>query len=168
MYMLHRSRYAFAGLFAVLVACSQGLSAAEPDTRQQDTVAIEQLIIKYAHAYDSLDVEGYVGVFAEDARFTFTGNELNGREEIRGFITGAKERADSAPATTPPTRSFHSISNTLIEFDSPTTARHRSYWQVIAGPVGVGPYIITNMGYYDDVVTKQNGQWLIQSRNIPQ
>jgi hypothetical protein len=38
---------------------------------------------------------------------------------------------------------------------------------VLSGPVG-GPFTVTNMGYYDDVLTKENGQWLIQSRNIPQ
>ncbi len=162
--MLHILKNTIAGLF---VMAGISVFAAEPmtDTRAQDTVAIQQLIVKYAHVYDTLDVEGYVSVFAEDAVFSFTGNTLNGREEIRAFITGAKQRRESAPAE-PATKSFHSISNTMIEFDSATTARHRSYWQVLAGPAG-GPFTVSNMGYYDDVVTKQNGQWLIQSRNIP-
>lgn len=167
--MLRMLKHTVVGLFAVLVVGPQTLFAAEPmtDARAADTVAIQQLVVKYAHVYDSLDVEGYVSVFAEDAVFSFTGNTLHGREEIREFITNAKQRRESAPATEPATRSYHSISNTRIEFDNDTTARHRSYWQVLSGPVG-GPFTVSNMGYYDDVVTKQNGQWLIQSRNIPQ
>lgn len=136
------------------------------EARAADTVAIQQLIVRYAHAYDSLDVEGYVGVFAEDAVFSFTGNALNGRGEIRKFITDAKQRRESAPAADPATKTYHSITNTLVEFDSDTQAHQRSYWQVLTGPAG-GPFT-SNVGYYDDVVVKQNGEWLIQSRNIPQ
>jgi len=136
------------------------------DMRAADTVAIQQLIVKYAHVYDSLDVEGYVSVFAEDAEFTFPGNTLKGRAEIRKFIEGAKQRRESATTTGPVTMSYHSISNTLIEFSGPDTAHHRSYWQVLSGPAG-GPFTVTNMGYYDDVVQRHNGQWLIQSRTIP-
>ena len=56
--------------------------------------------------------------------------------------------------------------NTLIEFVSDTEANHRSYWQIISG-VGGGQFSVVNVGYYDDVVVKQNGQWLIKTRNIP-
>ncbi|MEY4641782.1 MAG: hypothetical protein RLZZ227_1776 [Pseudomonadota bacterium] len=166
--MRHSLKYTLAGLLALGAAGTRLSTAAEPaDTRAADTIAIEQLVVKYAHVYDSLDVEGYVSVFAEDARFTFTGNELNGREEIRKFISDTKARRESAAAAAPVTKSFHSISNTMIEIDGPATAHHRSYWQVLSGPVG-GPFVVTNMGYYDDVLTKQDGQWLIQSRNIPE
>ncbi len=130
------------------------------DSRARDYAAIQTLIVKYAHVYDSRDVEGYVSVFADDAVFSFTGATLNGRKEIREFIT----RVANSPE--PALKSYHSISNTLIEFDSDTQARHRSYWQIVTGPSG-GPFNVTNMGYYDDVIVKKNGQWLIQTRNIP-
>ena len=164
--MLHMSRNAV--LLLLVAALPTGVLAAEEAaaTRGDDTVAIQQLIVKYAHVYDALDVEGYVSVFAEDAQFTFTGNTLKGHGDIRRFIEGAKQRRETAPATQPATRSFHSISNTLIEFENATTAHHRSYWQVLSGPVG-GPFTVSNMGYYDDVVVKRDGKWLIQSRNIP-
>jgi uncharacterized protein (TIGR02246 family) len=163
--MLHKLKYTAAAC-AVAILCASGTASAEPMTeaRAADTVAIQQLIVKYAHVYDSLDVEGYVSVFTDDAKFTFTGNELNGRDEIREFITGAKQRRESAPDQT--TKSYHSISNTRIQFESDTLAHHRSYWQVVSCTTG-SPCAITNMGYYDDVVVKQDGEWLIQSRNIP-
>ncbi|MEI7949732.1 MAG: nuclear transport factor 2 family protein [Gammaproteobacteria bacterium] len=169
--MLRLLKYTAIAVFAVAtVAISpQSLFAAESmtDARAQDTVAIQQLIVKYAHVYDSLDVEGYVSVFAEDAQFTFTGNTLNGREEIRKFITGAKQRKASTPAAAPAIKSYHSISNTLIEFDSASVAHQSSYWQVLSGPAA-GPFTVTGMGIYEDVLTKRNGQWLIQKRNISQ
>lgn len=165
--MQQRLKHTLAGLVAIAAIGAQ-FASAEPMTeaRAADTVAIQQLIVKYAHVYDSLDVEGYVSVFTDDAKFTFNGNALNGHDEIRAFISGAKQRSESAPAADPAVRSYHSISNTRIQFDSDTQARHRSYWQVLQCVVGE-PCLVTNMGYYDDVVVKQAGEWLIQSRNIP-
>jgi uncharacterized protein (TIGR02246 family) len=169
--MLRLFKYMVVGVVAMVAVtiAPQTVTAAEPmtDVRSQDIVAIQQLVVKYAQSYDALDVEGYVGVFAEDAVFTFTGSTLNGRAEIRKFITDAKQRKASTPATGPVTKSYHSLSNTLIEFVSPTEAHHRSYWQIVSGPAG-GPFTVGNMGVYEDVITKKNGQWLIQKRNIPQ
>lgn len=152
---------------ALLLAAAQAVFAAEAmtDARAADTVAIQQLIVKYAHAYDSFDIEGYVGVFAEDAHFTFNGGDLKGRDAIRQFITGAKQRNEAAEG--PVVKTFHSITNTLVEFDSPTTAHQRSYWQVLQKGSEDEPVIVANAGYYDDTLTKQDGQWLIQTRNIP-
>lgn len=151
-------------MLAIIVTAffSQQGFAAEPmtDARVKDYAAIQTLIVKYAHVYDARDVEGYVSVFADDAVFSFTGNTLNGRKEIREFIT----RVANSPE--PALKSYHLISNTLIEFVSDTQAHHRSYWQIVTGASG-GPFNVTNMGYYDDVVVKQNGQWLIKTRNIP-
>jgi uncharacterized protein (TIGR02246 family) len=145
------------------------VSATEPmtDAQARDRAAIANLIAKYAHTYDALDADGYASVFAADAEFTFGGNTLKGRDAIRGVITGALERrANSAPAE-PATHSYHSISNTLIEFVSDNEAHHRSYWQVVVGPSG-GPFAVTNMGVYQDVIMKRDGEWLIQTRLIPQ
>jgi uncharacterized protein (TIGR02246 family) len=172
--MLNLSKYTLdliLGLILVLViigASPHNGFAAESmtDARAQDLVAIQQLVVKYAHVYDALDVEGYVSVFAEDAQFTFPGNTLNGRADIRKFITAAKERRASAPATGPATKSYHSISNTMIEFVSDSEAHHRSYWQVLTSTAG-GGVTVASVGVYEDVIVKQNGQWLIQKRTIP-
>lgn len=151
-----------------IVIASRQLWAAEPvwDSQLQDRAAIQNLIVKYAHAYDALDADGYAAVFAEDARFTFGGNTLNGRADIRNIITQAQQRRASTPAGETPMQSYHSISNTLIEFVNEHEAHHRSYWQVVTGPAG-GPFSVVNMGVYEDVIMKRNGEWLIQSRLIP-
>jgi uncharacterized protein (TIGR02246 family) len=163
--MLHKFSTVFVLILAtIVVGTSPHISiAAESmtDARAKDYAAIQTLIVKYAHVYDSRDVEGYVSVFTEDAQFTFTGNALNGRGEIRDFITTV------ANSPVPDIKSYHSISNTLIEFVSDTEAHHVSYWQIVSGPVD-GAFIVNNMGVYEDVIVKQNGQWLIQKRHIPQ
>jgi uncharacterized protein (TIGR02246 family) len=171
--MLRSFRHTFIGIFvaaAFVAAVSPHTgSAAEPmtDARAQDRAAIQNLIVKYAHTYDALDADGYVSVFADDAEFTFGGNTLHGRAEIRNVITSALERRANATPAESATKSYHSISNTLIDFVSDNEARHRSYWQVVVGPSG-GPFSVTNMGVYEDVIMKRNGEWLIQKRTIPQ
>lgn len=137
------------------------------EARARDRAAIENLIVSYAHVYDALDADGYAAIFAEDADFTFGGNTLHGRAAIRGVITGALERRAKAPANEPAVETYHIISNTRIDFVSDTEARHRSYWQVVSRTKGSAP-VVANVGYYDDVVVKRNGEWLIQKRVIPQ
>lgn len=137
------------------------------ETRAIDRAAIENLIVSYAHVYDALDADGYAAIFAEDADFTFGGSTLHGRAAIRGVITSALERRAKAPANEPVVETYHIISNTRIDFVSDTEARHRSYWQVVSRAKGSAP-VVANVGYYDDVVVKRNGEWLIQKRVIPQ
>jgi uncharacterized protein (TIGR02246 family) len=147
-------------LLAGLVPAVFAVEAMSP-AKAADYISIQNLVMKYAHVYDSRDVEGYVSIFAEDAKFTFGNTTLNGHKDIRNFITGVA----NSPA--PTNISHHVITDTLIEFVSDIEAHHRSYWEIISGPPG-GPFTVGGIGVYDDVVVKKNGQWLIQTRNIPQ
>jgi uncharacterized protein (TIGR02246 family) len=157
-----------ASLVVLAAAVPQTASAEKvlSDARARDRAAIENLIVSYAHVYDALDADGYASIFTEDADFTFGGNTLHGRAAIRGVITSALERRAKAPANEPIAKTYHVISNTRIEFVSDTEARHRSYWQVVSKPEGAPPAVV-NVGVYEDVVVKRNGEWLIQSRVIP-
>jgi uncharacterized protein (TIGR02246 family) len=171
--MLRSFTTAFIAIVTSLVlvaAVAPQIASAEKvlsEARARDRAAIENLIVNYAHVYDALDADGYASIFAEDADFTFGGNTLHGRAAIRGVITSALERRASASANAPAAKTYHIISNTRIEFVSDTEARHRSYWQVVSRAEGSAP-VVANVGYYDDVVVKRNGEWLIQKRVIPQ
>lgn len=170
--MLRTIKLAFVGVCTTMALTAaiapQRSIAAEPtwDSQLQDRAAIQNLIVKYAHAYDALDADAYAAVFAEDARFTFGGNTLTGLAAIRNIITQAQQRRASVPAAEASALNFHSISNTLIEFVNDHEAHHRSYWQVVNGPAG-GPFTVVNMGVYEDVIVKRDGEWLIQTRLIP-
>lgn len=157
-------------LLVLLAAAVPQAATAEKvlsEARARDRAAIENLIVSYAHVYDALDADGYAAIFAEDADFTFGGNTLHGRAAIRGVITSAIERRAKAPANEPVAKNYHIISNTKIDFVSDTEARHRSYWQVVS-KTGNAPPVVMNVGVYEDIIVKRNGEWLIQSRVIPQ
>jgi uncharacterized protein (TIGR02246 family) len=129
-----------------------------------DRAAIQNLVVKYTIALDTLDADMYASVFAEDAEFTFGGNTYKGRDAIRKIVTGLQERRASQ-ADAP--KSYHALTNTYVELVNDHEARHRSYWQTITGPSS-GPFNVGGMGRYEDTLVKRNGEWLIQKRQIIQ
>jgi 3-phenylpropionate/cinnamic acid dioxygenase small subunit len=156
---------ALAGVLAASVVAAADAPAA---MAAQDRAAIQNLIAKYAFALDTLDADLYASVFAPDAEFTFGGNTYKGRDQIRGIIANVKERRAARPASDGPApKSYHAITNTMIEFVNDHQAHHRSYWQTLSGPSS-GPFNVGGMGVYEDTIVKTNGEWLIQKREILQ
>ena len=151
---------------AVTLALAPALAGDAPTAAELlDRAAIQNLVVKYTIALDTLDADLYASVFAEDAEFTFGGNTYKGRAEIRKIVTGLQERNAKQPADAP--KMYHALSNTYIEFVNDHEARHRSYWQTIRGPSS-GPFTVGAMGRYEDTLVKRNGEWLIQKRQIIQ
>jgi uncharacterized protein (TIGR02246 family) len=151
---------------AVTFALAPALAGDAPTPAELlDRAAIQNLVVKYTIALDTLDADMYASVFAEDAEFTFGGNTYKGRAEIRKIVTGLQERNAKQPADAP--KMYHALSNTYIEFVNDHEARHRSYWQTIRGPSS-GPFTVGAMGRYEDTLVKRNGEWLIQKRQIVQ
>ncbi|HZF31940.1 MAG TPA: nuclear transport factor 2 family protein [Gammaproteobacteria bacterium] len=167
--MLRVLEVAFARILAaaaVTLALAPALAGDAPTAAELlDRAAIQNLVVKYAIALDTLDADMYASVFAEDAEFTFGGNTYKGRAEIRKIVTGLQERNAKQPADAP--KMYHALSNTYVEFVNDHEARHRSYWQTIRGPSS-GPFTVGAMGRYEDTLVKRNGEWLIQKRQIVQ
>ena len=154
------------GVFAAMLA-TPVLGARGPSSGTlEDRAAIQNLIVKYTIALDTLDADMYASVFAEDAEFTFGGNTYKGRDQIRKIVTDLKARRAAAQTADAP-KSYHALSNTYIEFANDHEAHHRSYWQTITGPSS-GPFTVGGMGRYEDTLVKRNGTWLIQKRQIIQ
>jgi uncharacterized protein (TIGR02246 family) len=168
---MRRSSLAFVVALSIGGLTGNGLwsaaNAAEPVplTELQDRAAIENLIVRYTIALDTLDADAYAGVFADDAEFSFGGNTFKGRTAIRGIVTGLQEQRAKEPVDAP--KMYHALSNTYIELVNDHEATHRSYWQTIRGPSS-GPFVVGAMGTYEDLLVKHNGEWLIQNRKIIQ
>jgi len=156
-------------LIAGILVASIASAADAPSTASvQDRAAIQNLIAKYAFALDTLNADMYAAVFAPDADLTFGGNTYKGRDKIHGVVTSIKERRAAQPASDKPAaKSYHVITNTLIEFTDDTHANHRSYWQTVSGPSS-GPFTVGGAGVYQDTIVKVKGEWLIQKRDIIQ
>jgi len=132
----------------------------------EDRIAVEDLMARYVWAVDSLDPEGYVAVFTEDAVIDSNGAISKGREEIRKIVTGLIKRRDDDKAKGLPTSNlYHVISNVRITFPHVDEAVHRSYWQTVRRDKD-GKMTAAAMGRSEDRLVRRNGTWLIQSRKL--
>lgn len=132
-----------------------------------DRIAVEDVMNRYVWAVDSLDADGYVAVFTEDAVIDSNGSLSKGHAEIRKVVTGMLQRQDDAKAKglPAPARLYHVISNVRITFPKPGEALHQSYWQTVRRDAD-GRMIAAAMGRSEDHLVKRNGKWLIQFRKL--
>ena len=166
-------RLRHAVLIAVLIApaisAGQGPAAAAAQTNlgtYEDRIAVEDVMARYVWTVDSLDADGYVAVFTDDAVIDSNGSISKGRAEIRQIVTNLiKRRDDNKAKGVPAANLYHMTSNVRITFPKPGEALHQSYWQTVRrGPDG--SMIAAAMGRSEDRLVKRNGAWLIQSRKL--
>ena len=133
----------------------------------QDRIAVEDVMARYVWAVDSLDPDGYVAVFTDDAIIDSNGSISKGREEIRKIVTSLIQRRDDNKAKGVPTSNlYHVISSVRITFPTPGEgALHQSYWQTVRRDKD-GKMTAAAMGRSEDRLVKQNGTWLIQWRKL--
>ena len=60
----------------------------------EDRIAVEDVMARYVWAVDSLDADGYVAVFTDDAVIDSNGSISKGHAEIRKIVTGLIQRRD--------------------------------------------------------------------------
>jgi uncharacterized protein (TIGR02246 family) len=154
-----------AALLALLVTAAPVTAQVNLGT-YEDRIAVEDVMARYVWAVDSLDADGYVAVFTDDATIDSNGSISKGHEEIRKIVTGLIRRRDDNKAKGLPTANlYHVISSVRITFPQPGEAVHQSYWQTVRRDKD-GRMIAAAMGRSEDRLVKRNGRWLIQWRKL--
>ena len=154
-----------AAFVAVLIAPAL-VTAQENLGTYEDRIAVEDVMARYVWAVDSLDADGYVAVFTDDAVIDSNGSISKGHTEIRKIVTGLLQRRDDNKAKGLPTANlYHVISSVRITFPKPGEALHQSYWQTVRRDKD-GKIIAAAMGRSEDRLVKRNGKWLIQFRKL--
>jgi uncharacterized protein (TIGR02246 family) len=134
--------------------------------KYEDRIAVEDVMARYVWAVDSLDAEGYVAVFTEDAVIDSNGSISKGHDEIRKVVTNLIKRRDDNKAKGVPTANlYHVVSNVRITFPKANEAVHQSYWQTVRRDQD-NKMTAAAMGRSEDHLVKRNGKWLIQSRKL--
>jgi len=142
------------------------LTAQENLGTYEDRTAVEDVMARYVWAVDSLDADGYVAVFTDDAMIDSNGSISRGHAEIRKIVTSLIARRDDNTAKGVPTSNlYHMTSNVRVTFPKPGEALHQSYWQTVRRDKD-GHMIAAAMGRSEDRLVKRNGKWLIQSRKL--
>ena len=154
-----------AALLALLIA-PVSVTAQGTLGTYEDRIAVEDVMARYVWAVDSLDADGYVAVFTEDALIDSNGSISKGHGEIRKIVTGLIQRRDANKAKGLPTANlYHVVSNVRITFPRAGEAVHQSYWQTVRRD-NDGRMIAAAMGRSEDRLVKRNGKWLIQLRKL--
>lgn len=131
-----------------------------------DRAAIQEVMQQYVWSVDSLDADGYVAVFTEDAEIDSNGSVIRGHEAIRKVVTDLAARYEANRAAGRPAgRLYHVISNERIAFASPDEALYQSYWQTMRRGED-GRYVAGGFGRSEDRLVKRDGQWRIRSRKL--
>jgi len=158
-------RRQLAAVIAILIS-SAAITAQGNLGTYEDRIAVEDVMNRYVWAVDSLDADGYVAVFTEDAVIDSNGSISKGHAEIRTIVTGLIERRDKNKASGQPTANlYHVISNVRITFPKAGEALHQSYWQTVRRGKD-GTMAAAAMGRSEDRLVKRNGKWLIQFRKL--
>lgn len=121
--------------------------------------AIHRLIATYVHNLDNGNIAANAALLA-DARFQVIDTVVVGGSAIAQFLeTNVQQHEDGTP------RTWHAISNTLIDFDSATTAQADSYFTVHQAVPGLPLQPIVT-GHYLDTFACTDGIWRFASRKI--
>jgi hypothetical protein len=124
-----------------------------------DREAIHELMWRYARAFESLDPDAYVSLFAKEGRF----GSAQGHDALRATIEKLKKSRLNSP------REYLLMTDAWIEFIDATHARHHHYYITIfaAAEQGASPKVL-GVGRGVDELVKIGGKWLIQTRLAPQ
>lgn len=160
-------------LACALLLTSAGTAAIAADDpaavalqRLLDRAEIEELVVRYVTALDTLDADAYEGVFTEDGEYDVTGRVYKGRPAIRKIVTDLQaSRARNQAAGTASPQLYHVMSNSSIEILDARNARHQSYAQTVRLSDN-GQFVAGFMGRYEDVLVKVDGRWFIKSRKL--
>jgi hypothetical protein len=120
---------------------------------------IHRLIATYVHNLDDGKIAENAELLA-DTRFQVIDTVVVGSEEIaRFFKANVQHHEDGTP------RTWHAISNTIIDIESATTAKAVSYFTVHQELPGLPLQPIVT-GRYSDTFELSNGKWRFTARSI--
>jgi uncharacterized protein (TIGR02246 family) len=139
---------------SVAVAQDSAKSAPRSSGTDADSAAIKQTVENYHNALNSRSSHAAAMCFTEDADFTDpAGVRGHGRKEIEQFFDNAFARR---------LNNAHREDNVKkITFLTPQIAVVENAWTVSQSQAANGSLISPYTGIHALVMTKQNGQWLI-------
>lgn len=120
-------------------------------TEIADRLAIQDLVARYAAAWDGRDGEAFVATFAPDGVLEAPVWTANGRAEIAAMVEKAKGRTFG---------SRHFVANHRIRMLSADRAEGDLYFFVVSHN---GP---DHCGHYRDTMRRENGLWLFERRQV--
>jgi hypothetical protein len=124
---------------------------------------------KYTRALDTADADTYASTYTETGQFSAGGaNPTKGRAALTKMIADIKARQTAAAAKGEAQAAmYHMTLNSRLTFIDRDHARIEAYYQTVFGAAGQNmPPRLAAAGRSVDLLVRQNGKWLIESRDV--
>ena len=148
-------------LTAVAVYAQQGND--DIVRQMKDRAEIEDLMWRYTRALDTRNGDAYAAVYTEDGQFSAGTNVTKGRDALRKMVADMNTSGTAATTRAP---MYHMTMNPRVTFVDRYRARIDAYFMTAFGPAGQTPLRVAAVGRSVDELVRQNGKWLIRSRNV--
>jgi uncharacterized protein (TIGR02246 family) len=119
----------------------------------EDVESIRQLVARYCHYIDSVQIEEWLDCFTENGAFDFFGSRTEGREALRELGAGMEATQASTPMR-------HIVTNVIVDVDG-DTATSSSYLQILMAD---RPPTMMTSGRYQDRLQRVDGRWRFVER----
>jgi 3-phenylpropionate/cinnamic acid dioxygenase small subunit len=132
-------------------------------TRDTESRAqIENMLARYAGAFDTNDLDGLRDCFTPDAEFEVSGGAgvAVGRDAVVSEL--ARLRARHEPGATTP---WHLISTLSIVSTGADTVSARSRFMLVVSERD-GPPALVSVGWYSDEIVNSDGAWRLRRRRV--
>ena len=152
-------------LFLTVAAALVHAQGGNADLVQQmkDRAEIEDLMWRYTRALDTRNPDAYVAVYTEDGQFAAGATVTKGREALHKMVADLNRPAAAAAPQAP---MYHMTMNSRLTFLDKDRAKIDAYFMTVFGPAGQTPLRVAAVGRSVDELVRQNGKWLIKSRNV--
>lgn len=159
-------------LVAVVFSAGVAYTAQKSDDQVlrevRDRAEIEELMWRYTRALDTTDADAYAAAYTADGQFSAGTNVTKGRDALKKMVADlrAGNTAQEAKGVRRPAM-YHMTANHAVTFLGRDSARVDAYYLTAFGAAGQEtPLRVAAVGRSVDELVRQNGRWLIKSRNV--
>ena len=151
-------------LVALMVVALYAQQGNDDMIRQlKDRAEIEDLMWRYTRALDTRNADAYAAAYTSDGQFSSGANATKGRDALHKMVADMNRGGtDAAPRPA----MYHMTMNPRVTFIDKDHARIDAYYMTAFGAAGDTPLRVAAVGRSVDELVRQNGKWLIQSRNV--
>jgi 3-phenylpropionate/cinnamic acid dioxygenase small subunit len=146
-------------LIALMLAFCTSVNAGNPSISNDDRAEIRDLLSKYAHAWDSKNVEKFISLFTEEAIV-----QIYLAGVLKGEAVTVEQRTQHALMRTRKFRAEgiqtrHYLTNTLLTLQPDNAIRGKTYFYVTWQYEGEMSPIPKHTGVYMDTFVKTDSGW---------
>jgi hypothetical protein len=129
--------------------------------RLEDLEAIRRLLLEYRQRLDEKDFRGYAELFAAEGEFVAGDLRAAGSDAIFKLVDGMR----GTLLTDRTGDDVHIMVNLTIDLDDDRASAESNWLYIVRGEGDVP--VLSKLGRYHDVLTRENGHWRFLRREAP-